>query len=164
MDCRSLLLCLALCATFPSLPHSPLQHTACPTDVAIDGQGYFFLSDFTLTRDGHWKLVDQEIRLAARPHLAPLDLTGMPLRLPQGTTLSRIHPDGIVEVRAPNGRVRPVARIMIVEVPHPSAPPPYLARVPGQFGMGWLRQGYLETPPGTPPRTLSPSPLPQQSM
>ena len=160
MSLRSLLICVAICATFSSLPRGPLQHTACPTDVAIDGPGYFFLSDSTLTREGHWQLVDQDVRLIDRPHLAPLDLSAKPLRLPRGTTLSRIHPDGIVEARFPNGQVRPVARIMLVEVPHPSAPPPYLARVPGQFGMGWLRQGYLETPPGHPHRNLTPSPLP----
>lgn len=146
MSLRSLLLCLAVCATFPSLPPGSPPPTAGPTDVAIDGPGYFFLSDFSLTRDGHWKLVHQEFRLADRPHLSPLDLSAKPLRLPQGTTLSRIHPDGLVEARFPTGQVRPVARIMLVEVPHPTARPPYLARVPGQFGMGWLRQGYRETP------------------
>ena len=81
------------------LSQSELENSANPTDVALNGRGFFTVAgdngEKLLTRDGHF-LIDQSGKLVtASGNRAVLDITGQPITLTPGLPLT-VSPDGTI--------------------------------------------------------------------
>ncbi len=101
---RELLLLLAIVGLVLSsyLNYSPLRYTGEPLDVAIDGDGYFCLTDertsaTVYTREGRF-IVDDNGQLALRSG-GKLWLVNPSICVPGGTAAVAISPSGLVLAR-----------------------------------------------------------------
>ena len=137
-----------------------LDNTGNPTDVAVQGDGFFQLSlpDGTLsyTRDGSFRL-DQNGRLVTLDGYA----IQPGINIPAGARNLTIGPDGTVSVQVGNATTpTQVGQLQVVRFINPSglqpmgqnlyvqtqASGPPQAGIAGQNGFGSILQGFLEMP------------------
>ncbi len=143
-----------------------LQMTGVPTDLAIEGPGYFTLVDETgasagYTRDGSFRM-DAEGRLVHASGAFLGDADGNPIRVPREETMNRLEVDtaGFIRWAAPGGDPESAGRLGLM-VPGPgeqlvaAGSNTYRLRdgdgvfVAGEVAApaeaaGTVRQGYLE--------------------
>lgn len=137
-----------------------LRETHSPCDVAIDGNGFFLLSNGTLTRDGNWMYADERLWVGKGRDLFVLGSDRQPLVIPKDGTNLSIEGDGQVKVTRLNGDGKPelVGQLGLGQVPNPDflerdgnnfkvnsrSGPVELVERPGKNGMGVVTQGCLE--------------------
>ena len=138
----------------------PISETRAPYDLAIDGPGFFLLSDGSLTRDGQFMLREERMWLISRPDLCLMGQNGQPITLRADFCDITILADGRVTGTLLNGDGKPqsIGQIGLVRVAYPEAMkyqhPCLLATpqsgpmsppaTPGTNALGVLAQGYLE--------------------
>ena len=147
----------AASASARDLGQGALQETGKPTDLAIEGDGFFRVrrADGTAayTRAGNFQL-DGEGRLTS----AGGDLLVPGISVPDGASEVVVSPEGRVSARLQDGTRAEVGRIVLVRFANPSglagagdgllveteASGRARAVEPGAAGAGLLRQGFLE--------------------
>lgn len=140
-----------------------LKESRSPWDLAIDGRGFFPLSDGRLTRQGEFRL-DAEQRLTAADGSVLLGSGAgatrlQEVRLPDNASNIKVSSDGSVTGTRINGdgKEEKLAQLLLVDVRNPAylvrrgdhlattpESGPALPQAPGVDGMGVLSQGYLE--------------------
>ena len=137
-----------------------LRETRSPYDVAIDGNGFFLLSNGTLTRDGNWIYGDGKLWVGKDRDLFVLGSDRQALDIPKDGTNLEITGDGQVKITRLNGDGKPevVGQLGLTQVPNPDflerdgnnfkvnsrSGPVEWVETPGKNGMGVVTQGYLE--------------------
>jgi len=135
-----------------------LQETRSPYDIAIEGEGYFLLSDGQMTRGGAFQL-DRQGRLRSSAGSFLLGQDPVPLQIPAEVSDLEIRGDGHVFGTRLKGDGKPerLGQIGLGQVDDgawlagdgalfqpTSESGPLQPGVPGQQGLGVLAQGYLE--------------------
>jgi len=143
------------------LEQGPVSSTGMPTDLAVDGPGFFMVGDedriMGYSRDGSFRL-DGQGRLVHASGGFLLDEDGNPVALPEGYLSFSIGPDGNITARVPNEEnPRQVCRLALARPKAESSILPLGNNLyslgedeevdtfrPGEEGLGLIRQGAVE--------------------
>src|SRR5262249_10377523 len=149
-----------LLATQADMSQGRLRHTQEPLDLAIQGDGYFQISDgnrFLYTRTGTFTInASGAVVLVSKDRGRPLEPC---VTIPQDTTRITVSSEGIVSVlQAGQSQLNQVGQIQLSRFlnsasllargenlfEHTVASGDPAISSPGQDGLGELQQGYLE--------------------
>ena len=151
---------VCLTATQADLVQGRLRHTRQPLDLAIQGNGYFQINEgthFSYTRKGSFGVnANGQIVLTSADRSRPLEPA---ITISQDTVKIEVSSEGIVSVsQSGQTQMSQIGQIQLARFTNPQAlvaagedrfehtsgsGSPFIA-IPGQDGLGGIRQGYLE--------------------